>query len=1333
MTSQRVLFTPLPNGPVADVPGRFALSVHIAPRLTGAPGDTLAKFPEWKDWPKTVNAMGWSVIFGAGAPIPASVVSAPARSDLWNALFGQCTVRPHAQTYYDARKIRSYPARNVRDFLRDRYTKTALSSPTEFPHIDDLLADDAFGPLSTFELVRGNTGTTALKIENALNDPAVRAVVNGPPLADVAKDFYQLVRFHQPRLNADPDTVPAVPMPALDFHEAVSTAGQWPPLMRLLGLVVDLVVDVGSMPASPTEVQIVPSWTPSPQASPAVAPVRTRCTITSSEFRARPRAAAPELVDGRLPLNDTNQFAVLQEDQDGGGLKAVDFAQNLVRFKTKRSSATPDRYALPSLRSGGLSVARTNRAPAFHDKMAQGTTASKSAGNDQPGVVVLDAEDLTRGYRIDIRDERDATWFSLTARVGSYRFPTINTEVPFTDEGWVSAVPTEDSAKDIYLQETLFRWGGWSLAAPRPGARLATTQGGDPLTTAPNTPGTTFPVQIDPKVKPGTLPRLRFGRSYQVRARAVDLAGNSVPLDPGNRDPLASPPVLYGRFEPVPTPLVLPHAPRTEGESLERVVLRSNYNSAPPPGMVARHVVPPKADQLLAEQHGLFDKPYPNSTVDPATYGVISAYIDPSPPEDEGPVLQSEQGTFLSFKTESASDPDDHKKVRYYPVDHVTLPYLPDPMARGAMLRFLNRWSGFELRVPFSSGETWPDHKPVRLVVREGGEAEEPTYLAGERVIDVPLAKADVVRLRLSAYLDREDLDSLAIWKWMVDAGGGSLAGDVVAGRHWMVTPYRTLTLVHAVRQPLRTAEFVAFDVKGRKLGETSVTFFGRLSFSKKSTSRIDIHSAWDEYVDEGLDPMAPRPRRAPVFTVSGDRGVGPDFLPDLVLVGPDNPNDRQEFHDTKHRNVTYSTVATTRFGEYFVQRVYVTAQYNDSSAVDVLLPTAGKGVVPGTVTVKKKIDAELDGKVKDAKTYQEPVHFEVVDAVAGKVRLYKTGILEGTKLDIGFLVPPLVRPYGENDSMTPVTLNIKSTAPPAAPKVQYVVPTFGWERTSSPTGAYSSKRLGNGLRVYLDRPWWSTGEGELLGVLLPVPDAPAALEAAQPVTRWGVDPVFDSLLPPAPRPRLPHFPGRSKSGENLSVPGSVGFVDVAGHPVGFDAVRKLWYCDIEVFSLSYFPFIRLALARFQPDSVDGAHLSPAVIAEFAQLAPDRSASVVFDTVLAGGQGASAGVRTVNVTVTGFSYNRAGNLAGTTGIRVTLEERDPKVPNDLGWEAVGDPLTLSPQAVPGNETIWTGKGKVPKAKAGSPQRLVIQEFERHRTGAGTTLAERVVYTDIINI
>jgi hypothetical protein len=63
-------------------------------------------------------------------------------------------------------------------------------------------------------------------------------------------------------------------------------------------------------------------------------------------------------------------------------------------------------------------------------------------------------------------------------------------------------------------------------------------------------------------------------------------------------------------------------------------------------------------------------------------------------------------------------------------------------------------------------------------------------------------------------------------------------------------------------------------------------------------------------------------------------------------------------------------------------------------------------------------------------------------------------------------------------------------------------------------------------------------------------------------------------------------------------------------HPK-FDSRRNRWYVDIRIDPVgSYLPFLRLALARYQPHALPGFELSQIVATEFTQLLPTRSASV---------------------------------------------------------------------------------------------------------------------------
>ena len=79
------------------------------------------------------------------------------------------------------------------------------------------------------------------------------------------------------------------------------------------------------------------------------------------------------------------------------------------------------------------------------------------------------------------------------------------------------------------------------------------------------------------------------------------------------------------------------------------------------------------------------------------------------------------------------------------------------------------------------------------------------------------------------------------------------------------------------------------------------------------------------------------------------------------------------------------------------------------------------------------------------------------------------------------------------------VQRHVPSSRRPDPPEIAYVIPTYSWSEartTLPPTGGLKGPVLGRpvkvttrtrtgGLRVYLRRPWFSSGDGELLGVVL--------------------------------------------------------------------------------------------------------------------------------------------------------------------------------------------------------------------------------------------------------
>jgi hypothetical protein len=298
------------------------------------------------------------------------------------------------------------------------------------------------------------------------------------------------------------------------------------------------------------------------------------------------------------------------------------------------------------------------------------------------------------------------------------------------------------------------------------------------------------------------------------------------------------------------------------------------------------------------------------------------------------------------------------------------------------------------------------------------------------------------------------------------------------------------------------------------------------------------------------------------------------------------------------------------------------------------------------------------------------------------------------------------------------VTVHVPASVRPVAPHVWYVVPTFGWQRETE-TNQKRSVRLGGGLRVYLDRPWYSSGAGELLGIALWTGGPADREEWKSFITQWGQDPIWESApLDAFPRPE--HFTDAVTTEYGLPLDallpsGVPRIVNVVGHQVHFDSDRKLWYCDLTVNTErpTYAPFVRLALVRHQPHALREAKVSRVVLADFVQLTPERTATVTADPFIPG---------RVRVSVSGPTARGPLNAApGTdrpTAITVAVQERDSSIESDLAWKTVGTFSVERDQPKPGTPDpefiLWTGTvrflGSLDAIEAGR-YRLLIQEYE----------------------
>jgi hypothetical protein len=526
-------------------------------------------------------------------------------------------------------------------------------------------------------------------------------------------------------------------------------------------------------------------------------------------------------------------------------------------------------------------------------------------------------------------------------------------------------------------------------------------------------------------------------------------------------------------------------------------------------------------------------------------------------------------------------------------------------------------------------------------------------------------------------------------------------------GGHWMLTPPHLLTLVHAVQQPIGHPAFTQLDVQHppgqpsdsklqsedmsgptsdvalatlsgwRTLKAPDAYLLGGLYVHGASTVKIDILAEWDDPVDDGLTP----PTRSQQKTHADEIP-----LPDL-----------------SEGYLTASTGATS-----------VRALGYYSPMHDLICFVRQGDILSATLNgVAIFQDAAPRHHFNDTKH-----HLVTYTAVAtSRFRDYFTPTLDQSD--------PASPARDFTRRSAPVQVDIPASARPEAPKVLYVVPTFGWERQTS-TNLKRSIRLGGGLRVYLDRPWYSSGDGELLGVVLYNESLPIDREAWKAhVTQWGLDPIWDAA-PVASLPAPWNFPLATAAEYSLSLdeptpPGAngKGRVSVAGHDVAFDGEH--WYCDltVETYSDDYSPFIRLALARYQPHALDDAKLSRVVLADFTQFLPDRSLLVTADPYHP---------RRLRVTISGPVplgprplYPDVPPLrqppTKPTEIVVTVQERDPAISGDLGWrDVVADiaDINVDTDGQFASEpylALWSGSVQFASVPAQARFRILIREYE----------------------
>lgn len=833
-------------------------------------------------------------------------------------------------------------------------------------------------------------------------------------------------------------------------------------------------------------------------------------------------------------------------------------------------------------------------------------------------------------------------------------------------------------------------------------------------------------------------PRLLLATSETTTAEAMVSAvtsaaeasfGDGALQDAGLVDAIASlvtAPRPFLRWDAILPPAVVPYHPYSEGESLLTLVIRSGVTvtddgevELTDPGAYAahtvathptlvwrgdsqRHLAPPKTSQQEVERHGRLDAAFgPGATAASRKRALATSlreagsFLDrevahPTKPGD----TVTQPGVALHHQP--TADPDDlvdlddidEERGRplgsgqyvVHEVRKLRLPYLADPLADGASLVFPDAGRDHRLTVPFATEGVrlpylgdWPDQVPHRLVLEGGPELSAHVE---DHVVTITVPPGERLRVRSSTSLRAEELDLLGLWRGLPRAfqDRPEIADAARDGWLWWLTPAEELQLVHAVPKPVERPR-VPRLLPIRGAGSTEVTLIGLVDVHGPSTGRLDIEAAWSEPID---DPAKDAPEEGVARTgVAGDVEV--DYREDLIMLA---------------------------------------------------LPAMAGTTIP--------IGGGSSLTLRAASQVFEDTRHRLVDYTVRATTRYRE------------FFDPAVAPSIDDLSVVsdPVSVDVPSSARPPAPVVRDVLPLFRWDERTEPEQPFGLRRSRrSGLRLYLERPWYATGEGELLGVVLSAGSA----ATRESVSQWAADPIWRQQgptvatdLPLVDVFHLATMDGAATPGRPVGPPATYPLVDVAGSPTvrvlgyqpEFHADRRLWAVDIAFDpGTAFWPFVRLAVVRYQPSSLAGHHLSPVVVCDFAQLTPERTATLT-----------RPDADRARVIVTGVVGERGGGLEPDPNGRVEhdrivlarLERRDPDLDSDLAWVTRAVQV-LGVRGRDGPVVSWNGTLDLPEPLA--PRRpgedvdwrVTVEEWES-LDADGTTLRERgresrLVYAD----
>ncbi|MCX2744118.1 PDZ domain-containing protein [Mangrovivirga sp. M17] len=963
----------------------------------------------------------------------------------------------------------------------------------------------------------------------------------------------------------------------------------------------------------------------------------------------------------------------LEDNFFDGSSKALDLTSNGIGLKidvnigeSKSSGAQIEQLKL----NHPINVAVRNSPDRFNKEI--NNTGTKTIPVNE---MVMFGHNLDVGYRVDVTvlDENgnpEKEFRSLCKRMASYaidysKYSNVEKQKiiinNYCDEPWVTESAQVGQSGELYVDEEIFRWNNWSLTCPHLGKYPQ-----DETFSEEDKEYNDFElINIIPQKK--SLTSLRFGRKYRFKLRVVDLAGNSVETSVASKKNQdnekywvdseeykrlehVEPPELFftknifkikrikeknkvkqpdGKYEieksiKYKREMIAKYA----GEQLSTLVIKTRITNNTPSfdGDCSRSISAAKCTMNFAEVHGVMDSP-------------------------EGSKL-------VQAFSKAAYRPDKHIEIFNSDIE---IPFITDPAVKAVSVWLNTSWIRESKENIFNKEVTsieWKskdylDHKFYSLNLGSAGNVDISGDASNSILVKLPPgiisngSIRSVVNINPMAY----SIEGCIFYGHFSDI-------DTYEDGKIEITKKKPLTFIHAVQKPMIICEQVDFtnnysiisEIQDRNPEENlKIRFksfeFGKLYKNKKATDfclfpaatsgEFILLASFNEVVIDLKEEKGYRLENKVYSKSFSNLGETTHSYEHLMGVKLD---DKCKIKYIKANSPIFEAGllvgdTLTKINDDFI---------SDSSEMKKLMQSYSPGEAIKIQYQRQNETYKAEVFLKGIKEYS--LKFNDEEDEVGFLKAFEgfEHSLGNTKFyEVNYSLEAVSRfkDFFPDESEFSINANlgqhkIKSSKKPDAPIVESIIPIFAWHKSKD---GKKITRSNDTFRVYLGQDWYSSGAGEKLAVIylcLESKEENTILDSYEGlVSEIGKDPmttsrrmnsenygdiydkVFDQNVnyPEIDYRLLDRSP--SKFTVPLKKPTEKKHLDAMAFDVQFDKFQKKFYCDIKINIQSikdqYFPFIKFAIARYQPNAIVEENkydyrFSTVIMTSQVQLIPQR-------------------------------------------------------------------------------------------------------------------------------